>query len=116
VSAATQLVIEQERKAAANLAAARAKYQKEIANEKAKTDKLLTDYRSGAVRLRDGLNKDCSGSVPAIATSDAGGKPAGSCGLQEPDVEFLIRYSDGADALALQLNQCRAERVIEHSR
>lgn len=106
-----------ERQAREDAAKAQQQHQQEIAREKAATQKLLADYRNGALKLRDGIFSatGCSGLSGAGAdTSGSGaGGSSSACGLQRAFIESLIRLADDANAKVGLLNECRTQLAID---
>lgn len=70
-------------------------------------DRLLEDYRHGAVRLRDRFTCPAAASVPAAASGTAGSQPAQGGGLQPEDVRFLVSEAKRADEVTRQLSACQ---------
>ncbi len=94
------------------LKALRTKYEKEVADGKAKADAAIASVHAG-YRLR--IDAGCSGAgndpqTPAAATGSDG--PAGSGFLNEADSAFLLGEAKRADAVVNELHICQAT-VIE---
>ncbi len=97
------------------------KHQRELSNEKDKTNRILADYSNGSLRLRD---KFQPASCPSIGQADAGTStgtvlPASidsgssnydsaQSGLQKSDIDFLVQLAADADEVVLQLQSCQA--------
>lgn len=79
-------------------------------DEISKRDRTIADYRSGAVRLRDKFTC-AAGADQRVreAATGAGQRDAASAGgLQQTDVEFLVRLASEADQAVTQLAACQA--------
>lgn len=95
--------------AAASVAAAIAKYQQELTDGQAATQRTLDSLRAGNLKLRNSLAAHaCSSPLPGGAA--VAGEPTGGStgGLQAADVEFLIRFAASADAAVNLLHECVA--------
>lgn len=84
-------------------------YEKMQAAE-AERDRLLAAVESGELRLRDRFTCPASGSgsVPGTVPGSAGSEPAQAGGLQQADVQFLVRFAHEADEVTRQLQACQA--------
>lgn len=106
-----------ERKAAEDLAAVGITHQEAIQHEKADADRIITDLRSGAVRMRNRLAFTQYGTSGLPAAAAATGQRDGpqGVGLQTADAELVLRIASDADQVADQLRACqavvRADRV-----
>lgn len=102
---------------AAELTALAATYEQEKQNAKRKTDTVITDLRSGAVKLRDpgaySLLSDCSACAGTTPASRLGNGETGT-ELSATTSEFLVTLTGEADEVVQQLTACQA--VIEADR
>ncbi len=83
---------------------------KEKKDEKAETDRILVGYANDIYRLRKRFTSEACG-VGGVSGSPAtpGQRDgASSFGLQDADVEFLIRFASSADQVADTLRACQA--------
>jgi hypothetical protein len=87
------------------------KHLEERENDKKKADATIAAYRSDNLQLQDRFAKrtcPASGVGSAKATAGvAGDNAAQSVGLQDADVEFLVRFADDADQVADGLRACQ---------
>lgn len=79
-------------------------------DEISKRDRTIADYRSGAVRLRDHFTCAASTDQRVLSAAPGAGQrdEASAGGLQQPDVEFLVRLASEADQAVTQLAACQA--------
>jgi hypothetical protein len=106
-----------EQQAAENAAAIDKAYQQGAAHAKANADRIIADLHTGALKLRQSLTctisgADLSNTNSATRISDA----ARTCGLSNADAEFLIRFAERADQVALQLRAAQAFIQAEYER
>jgi hypothetical protein len=86
-------------------------HQKAIENEKAKADAVIAAYGAGTVRLRNRFTCPATGTggnMSAAATSTGQRDERTQGGLQQQDVQFLVRFAAEADELADQLSACQS--------
>ena len=98
-----------EHQAAQAVATIETKYLLDTKNEKSRTDSVIADLRSGAVKLRSRFT--CApnpGSVSGATASTAGNNDGVQGGLQEPDAEFFIQLAASADEVAHTLEACQS--------
>lgn len=83
---------------------------KDKKDEKAEADRLIAGYRNDVYRLRKRFTSDACGvsDVSRSATAPGQRDGASTFGLQDADVEFLIRFASGADQVADTLRACQA--------
>lgn len=82
-------------------------YQKQLEKNKSESDKTIADYRAGNLRLRQQLT--CTIGVVSNSTSPGQiADGASKCGLQEGDVEFLVRYSERAQGVVIKLQKAQS--------
>lgn len=100
-----------ERSWAQHFADVSAEYEKEKADDLAKTNRVIADVRAGARKLLVPVtfcNEARRGLVPSAAAS-AGQRDGGaSAELSGPAAEFLIGLAGEADAIVRQLSSCQA--------
>lgn len=79
-------------------------------DEISKRDRTIADYRGGALRLRDKFTcvAGADQRVPGTAASTGQRDAASAGGLQQPDIEFLVRLASQADQAVTQLAACQA--------
>lgn len=79
-------------------------YQQELENNRAEADKTIAAYRAGNLKLRQQFT--CVGqSVSDSSTPGQVSDAARDCGLQERDVEFLVRFAERAQAVVIKYNK-----------
>lgn len=79
-------------------------YQMELDNNRNEADKTIAGYRAGNLKLRQQFT--CVGkSVSDTSTPGQITDAARDCGLQSRDVEFLVRYSERAQAVVIKYNK-----------
>lgn len=89
---------------AAQFAAIQSWYQQELENNRAEADKTIADYRAGNLKLRKQFT--CLGkSVSETSTPGQINDAARECGLQERDVEFLVRFAERAQTVVIKYNK-----------
>jgi len=79
-------------------------YQTELEKNRNEADKTIANYRAGNLRLHKKftcLNSYVSDTATPRQISDA----TRGCGLQDRDVEFLIRYSERAQQIVIKYNK-----------
>jgi hypothetical protein len=97
-----------EAKRVADMSAIDTQYQTELNNAKADADNTIAGLRAGTLSVRSrltcprpGLSGTGTSTTPGASASSAA--DASAYGLQDEDVEFLLREADRADAVTLQL-------------
>lgn len=100
-----------EQRAAQDLAAVAERYEKEKSDVAASKDRVISDLRSGALRLRfpTATTGDAGRSQAAATAAGAGecdGRAAGE--LPQPVAEFLVSLASEADSVVVQLMACQA--------
>lgn len=100
--------VTKEREAVQELAALSTQFHREQRDAQARTDRTLSELRSGNLRLRDRLAAASCPGVPGTADGSGGSDAAGGAGLRPEDADFLIRESDRADDVARRLTLCQA--------
>lgn len=89
---------------AAQFATIQTWYQQELENNRAEADKTIAAYRAGNLKLRKQFT--CLGrSVSDTSTPGQINDAARDCGLQERDVEFLVRFAERAQAVVIKYNK-----------
>lgn len=107
-----------EYEAAQTQAAIEARHLMEMNDAKTRTDRTIANLRAGNIRLRDEIaSAECAiAGVSEIATGTGERDAACAGGLRPEHAEFLIRFADRADAVALQLKAAqdiiRADRQV----
>lgn len=106
-----------EHKAAETAAAIDKAYQQGAAHAKANADRIIADLHTGNLRLRQSFT--CTISSVSVSSTNSAARisdAARTCGLSTADAEFLIRFAERADKVAMQLKaaqqfiQCEYER------
>jgi hypothetical protein len=110
---AQQAARDTEAKRVAEAAALDAQYQKELKDAQDTADHTIADLRAGTLSVRKrltcastGLSGTGTGTTPGTSASVADAGAAG--GLQDADVEFLLREAERADEVTLQLQALQA--------
>lgn len=103
-----------EKRSADAMAAIDQRHQEEMANREAISTRTINDLRSGAVSLRARFTacQSATSAAPTVGASAGQRDEAPSIQLRDDDAQFLVRFSDEADAVADQLRECQAV-VIE---
>lgn len=84
-------------------------YQRGVEDGKSQADQLLSDRKSGSVKLRDQFYcKEYKGTVPGAPGSSSLHIEEKRAVLSPKDEEFLVRIAAEADEVVNQLNACLA--------
>lgn len=81
-------------------------YQNSLDKNRNEADKTIADYHNGNIRLRKQLTCAVEG-LSGSAEPRQVGVDARKCGLQERDVEFLVRYAERAQAVNIKLEKAQ---------
>lgn len=104
-----------ERKHAEDLAGVSAGYQKELQDEKAKADRVVSDLRAGNKRLRIAVADSACGSETGGTASGSGGRDGGTrAELSGEAAEFLVGLASEADQVVRQLQAC--QEIVKRDR
>jgi hypothetical protein len=79
-------------------------YHRILKDEKQKNESIIGDYKRGNIRLRERFK---AAAILSEADSALGDSREKTCGLQDTDVGFLIRFAERADETAAQLTACQ---------
>jgi hypothetical protein len=97
-------------------AAISAQYQKELQHEKVTLDRIVTDLRTGVVRLRIQLAR--ARTAPGDSAAAPGTSPGGCDGAETGELspaasEFLVGLASEADDVTHQLTACQAVVIAD---
>lgn len=110
-------MIRKERDSTERLAALATTHQQERDHAKAETDRTIAAVRAGTLRVQNRFVCPTTDTATGDGTSSASGGSDGSLprGLQDTDVEFLVRFADDAHTVGNRLTLCQ-KTVVEYRR